>query len=647
MSVFLTGDGMPFFGGTYFPPDDGYGRPGFGRVVTAVAESYRSRRAAVDESAQRAVEVLRNIARPIAPTRPIVVDEKWVQELIDRSTFEYDTVHGGFGTSPKFPRQTLLELLLVHNRRQSDPVLEGMVVQSLDAMARGGIRDHLGGGFHRYSTDEKWLVPHFEIMLYDNAMLAWLYVEAFRQTQQARFATVARGIFDFVLRDMTGTGGEFFTAIDAEVDGVEGQSYLWTEDQVQAVLGQDDAKLFSRLYALDDGPNFVDPHHGSGAPDCNVLHRPLDPDQAARDLGIDPAALEEQLAILRQKLLEARRLRKQPILDTKILTSWNGLMIRALAYGGKILSDNKYLAAAERAADWLLAHHRDSAGALIHTSRDGHIKPTVFLDDYAMLIQALLSLEAAGNAARRAVAEELADRMLDRFGGSPGGALYFTGQDAADLAVRQIVGVDSPLPSGNAVAASCLTTMGRQEAAGRIIRGFAGSLAQGGDGMTAMVRAAWLYVIRFGATAVEVRGMPADAPDTATGAVPAVSLGAKWIDAKTLRVTAVIKPGHHINSTQAIAGLVATRLIVGGDTPADSAAIAAVVGRIDYPAGAKKSFAFTDEPLVVYENQIEIDVMLNEPVPAKLAVVLRLHYQACTAGECLLPTTAQFRLAAS
>jgi len=475
-------------------------------------------------------------------------------------------------------------------------------------------------------------------------MLAWLYVEAFRQTRQQRFATVARGIFDFILREMTGSGGEFFTAIDAEVDGMEGQSYLWTPAEVDAVLSADDARLFNRVYALDDGPNFVDPHHGKGAADRNVLHRPQDPDVTARELGLAPADLESLLANLRQKLLVARHQRKQPILDTKVLTSWNGLMIRALAYGGNVLSDSAYLAAAERAADWLLAHHRDPAGALVHSSRDGKTKPAVFLDDYAMLIQALLSLEAAGNSARRDQAEELADRMLKAFGGSPSGALYFTGPDTPDLAVRQIVGSDSPLPSGNAVAASALIAMGRPEAAWDVIRAFAGSLAHGGDGMAALLRAAWLYVIRFGATGVEIPRQGAAAVD---GSVqyPPVYLSAKWIDPKLLRVTAVIKPGHHINAAEAKAGLVATRLIVGGDSPTESAAITDAIERINYPPGVKTTFTFTDEPMVVYDDRLEIDVAFKAPAPASWAIVLRLRYQACTSSECLLPATAQFRVA--
>jgi uncharacterized protein YyaL (SSP411 family) len=643
MSVFLTGDAMPFFGGTYFPPQDAYGRPGFSRVIGAVAESYRKRRSAVEESARNSVEVLQKASQPIAPPRTFVVDEKWVQDLIDRSTVEYDTEHGGFGTAPKFPRQTLLELLLVHNRRENDPVLLGMVTHSLDAMARGGIRDHLGGGFHRYSTDEKWLIPHFEIMLYDNAMLAWLYVEAFRQTQEPRFAAVARGILDFVLREMTGPGGEFFTAIDAEVDGVEGRSYLWTEAEVEAVLGLDDARLFNRIYALDDGPNFVDPHHGGGVPEFNVLHRPQDPVEAARSLGMTPAELEDRLARLRQKLLFARHQRKQPILDTKVLTSWNALMIRALAYAGRTLSDAAYLAAAERATEWLLQHHRDAAGELIHTSRNGQPKQAAFLDDYAMVVQSLLSLEAAGFPSRRAQAEELADRMLRRFAPSAGGALYFTGEDATDLSVRQIVGGDSPLPSGNAVAASALITLGRQEAAWQIIRGFAGSLIQGGDGMMAMVRAAWLYVIRFGSMGVEPPRVAAPG-DGSQAQANAVSIGAAWIDPKTLRVTAIVTSGYHINSNVASAGMIATRLIVAGDTPADTAAIASAVERINYPAAVKKTFAFTDEDLMVYEGQIQIDVFFRQPMIGKPAVVLRLHYHACTDSECQLPGSAQFRM---
>jgi uncharacterized protein YyaL (SSP411 family) len=255
----------------------------------------------------------------------------------------------------------------------------------MDALAYGGIRDQLGGGFHRYSTDAKWLVPHFEIMLYDNAMLAWCYVEAYRQTEERRYAQIARGIFDFVLREMTSPQGAFYTAFDAEVHAQEGLSYLWTEEEIEQVLGRDDAKVFNKVYGVDRGPNFSDPHHATpgGTPDKNILYVQ---DRAALE------QLHERLEPMREKLKRVRDEREQPLLDTKILTSWNGLMIRALAYGGRTLNDDRYLQAAAGAADFLLKHHRTPDGGLFRTSREGQVKYPAFLDDYAFLILALLEL---------------------------------------------------------------------------------------------------------------------------------------------------------------------------------------------------------------------------------------------------------------
>ena len=249
-----------------------------------------------------------------------------------------------------------------------------MLRHTLDALADGGIRDQLGGGFHRYSTDAHWLVPHFEIMLYDNAMLAWCYVEAFRQTNEPRYAEVARGIFDFVLREMTSPHGAFYTALDAEVDSQEGLNYLWTAAEIEAILGRDDAALFNTVYGVDRGPNFADPHHGSGIPEKNILFLPHPFAEVAEELKATPAALEARLAPMRQKLYPVRLKRKQPLLDTKIITSWNALMIRALAYGGKVLGEPRYTQAAVNAAKALLATNGQDGG-LFRTSRDG--KPKV------------------------------------------------------------------------------------------------------------------------------------------------------------------------------------------------------------------------------------------------------------------------------
>ncbi len=407
MSVFLTPDLRPFYGGTYYPPADSYGRPGFVSLLRGIDEAWRNRPGNVEKTAEQLQNALRRLALPPTPDEPVTIDRDFIDQLVQRSVADYEPHFGGFGHAPKFPRETLLELLLTyldpagpaaigaaspapgtpgegggvlvadvtpetpsltllrstgggerHGRTRSSvgSQVEKMLRHTLDAMAAGGIRDQLGGGFHRYSTDARWLVPHFEIMLYDNAMLGWVYTEAFRQFRERAYAEIARGIFDFILREMTSPQGAFYTAFDAEVDAKEGMPYLWTKDEIEAILGPDDAARFNRVYGVDRGPNFADPHHGTGTPDKSILYL------AEPGSGDASALFDQHLKTLRQKLHDARRQRKQPLLDTKVLTSWNALMIRALAYGGQVLEHRRYIQAAESAAGFLLSRHRAPAG---------------------------------------------------------------------------------------------------------------------------------------------------------------------------------------------------------------------------------------------------------------------------------------------
>src|SRR5688500_2964159 len=448
MSVWLTPDLRPFYGGTYFPPEDAYGRPGFPTVLRGLHDAYHTRKAEVEKTATQLTHILHQLAEPSPPESPIVIDDNLIDHLVERSTDDYDPTFGGFGGAPKFPRETLLVLLPTYSAPSASPQkpkIQKMVLHALDALAAGGIRDHLGGGFHRYSTDAKWLVPHFEIMLYDNAMLAWCYVEASRQTKNDKYANVARGVFDFVLREMTAPEGAFYTAFDAEVAGQEGLNYLWTAEELEQVLGPDDARAFNRVYGVDRGPNFADPHHGSGTPDKNILYLATP---------MESAAMNERLAAMRQKLYDARQMRKQPLLDTKVLTSWNALMIRAFAYGGQILGERRYVDAGAKAATFLLRHHRMPDRGLFRTSREGSPpKYNGFLDDYAFLTQALLALHDAGAAGDwKREAAGLAQLMQQKFGDAKVGGFYFTDESATDLIVRRKTASDSPLPSGNAVA---------------------------------------------------------------------------------------------------------------------------------------------------------------------------------------------------
>ncbi len=608
MSVFLLPDLRPFYGGTYFPPTDQHGRPGFVTLLRGIEDAFINRRADIEESAAQLVKALQQLAEPIRPTSALRIDDDFVMGLIDRSTGDYDSQFGGFGSAPKFPRQTLLELLLTHNRMFPDAKRMAMLTHTLDAMAYGGIRDQLGGGFHRYSTDAQWLVPHFEIMLYDNAMLAECYVEAFSQTCEKRYAAVARGIFDFVLREMTDAGGGFYTAFDAEVDAQEGLSYLWTRAEVSSTLGESAIPIeqidrFCRIYGLDDGPNFVDPHHGSGRAEKNILYLAE---------GGETALLDSQLASLREILYAARRLRKQPLLDTKIITSWNALMIRALAGGATVLGEPKYLQAAERAAEFLIGHHRGKNGRLLRTSRNGMGKYNGFLDDYSFLIDALLALPGAK---WKRVAAELSSVMVSDFADETNGGFFFSSANADELIVRQKIGSDSPLPAGNAVAARALLKLGQKELAAGTVSVFAQQMEDQGEGMSAMIGAAAMYLGEHGAIAVSgKKGIDRPiSPDRL--ARDLVSIAVHWNDPLTLRVRLGIAEGFHINANNAAGGLMATQLSV------------VPTAAIEYPVAKEMKF----------EGKVTFFVRFSaKPIDG---VRLTLVYQPCNDNMCMQAVT--------
>lgn len=639
MSVFLAPDLRPFYGGTYYPPQDAYGRPGFVTVLRAIDDAFHNRLADVEKTCAQLTGVLEQLSGPPAPEAPITINGGFIDHLVDRSTADYDARLGGFGGAPKFPRQTLLEMLLVYLRdlpaRDRKDRIAGMLRHTLDAMARGGIRDQLGGGFHRYSTDAHWLVPHFEIMLYDNAMLAWVYAEMHGQFGEKRDAAVARGICDFVLREMTSPDGAFFTAFDAEVDAREGLTYLWTAAQVEQVLGPDDARLFNHVYGLDRGPNFADPHHGTGAADTNILYLPQTLDQLVEGTTQTAEQLEEKLAPMRQKLCEARRQRKQPMLDTKIITSWNALMIRALAHAGTVLGEPRYIDAAKKAADFLLTRHAAGEGALWRTSRDGRQRHPGFLDDYAFLAQALLALhDATGHAQRRQQAAAVATQMVERFGDDENGAFYFTPAGMRDLIVRQKVATDSPLPSGNAAAAMALLELDQSDLARDVLAAFAKQVDEHAEAMSAMIEAAILYSRAYGSIAV-TPGLfsgprrPESPEQTAAGVV---SVEAAWMGPDELHVHLGILDAFHINASETTEGLAPTRLTVSADVAGD-------VAEIEYPPGEERAFAFQQAPIRVYDGAATIVVRFARPMTGQPLISMSLTYQACNDNACFPPVT--------
>ncbi|TWU27489.1 thioredoxin domain-containing protein [Bythopirellula polymerisocia] len=451
MSVFLTPDLKPFYGGTYWPPHAKQGMPGFDQVIDAVANAWNNNRDAAVETADRLTAELSRAAQTTAPEGEVTA--AWITGAAAHFRHTYDSTYGGFGAAPKFPAPMSLRLLMRDwYRRQEKSSLE-MVRGTLDRMAAGGIYDHLGGGFARYSVDERWLVPHFEKMLYDNAQLALAYLEAYQITGDEAYAQVVRETLDYVLRDMTDPAGGFYSSEDADSEGVEGKFYTWTQEQLNTVLDENAAATFAKVYDVTAAGNF---EHS------NILNLPKTIDQLANILGRDPADLRHELAASREKLFAAREERIHPHKDDKVLVAWNGLMIEALAAAGAVLGEKKYLAAAEKAADFLLSELRDADGRLLHTWRDGQAKVSAYLDDYSYLANGLITLyEATFMARYLEEAITLMDVVLERFADEGEGGFFFTADDQEQLLVRNKDFTDNAVPSGNAMAACALVKLGK------------------------------------------------------------------------------------------------------------------------------------------------------------------------------------------
>ncbi|HVA48105.1 MAG TPA: thioredoxin domain-containing protein [Pirellulales bacterium] len=473
MSVFLTPELKPFYGGTYWPPTGRMGMPGFDQVIEGVLDAWKNRRQQVDQQAGELAADIDRVGRMSLPPGELSPKPLAAAEAALERTFDYQ--HGGFGGAPKFPHPMDLRLLLRRWKRGPREQVLHIVTLTLDRMAAGGIYDQLGGGFHRYSVDDRWLVPHFEKMLYDNALLSAAYVEAFQATGRRDYERVARETFDYVLREMTSPEGGFYSTLDADSEGEEGKFYVWTPGEIEEVLGAERAKTFCRVYDVSDEGNFEG---------RNILNLPKTLDQCAKILGRDLGELTAELAESRARLLEVRNRRVWPGLDDKVLVSWNGLMIDSLAYAAGALDEPRYLNAARAAADFLLGKMRKPDGRLLHAWRAGQAKFDAYLDDYTCLASALVTLyESSWEERWIDDAVELADIVLAKFDDQESGGFYFTAADHEKLISRQKDVQDSSVPSGNSMAATLLLRLGKLcgrtdylAAAERTLKAFAGLL---------------------------------------------------------------------------------------------------------------------------------------------------------------------------
>ena len=487
LNLLLTPDKKPFYAATYMPKHGRFGRLGLMELAERVGEAWQRDRQNIEASANSIADALKrniNITSPTARSRynHPKIDSTVIDQAYIETAKQFDVTHGGFGGAPKFPTSQRLLFLLRYAALKEKPEALRMVEKTLTAMQRGGIHDQLGGGFHRYSTDENWLVPHFEKMLYDQAMLMMVYAEAWQATGNRSFADTARDIADYLLRDMSHTDGAFYSAEDADSEGVEGKFYVWREEEIRTALGER-ADAFIHAYGIEKEGNFEDEssHKKTGE---NILHQP-------RSTHI------EQFAADREKLMALRKQRIHPFLDDKILTDWNGLTIAALAITGRLLNEPRYIKAASQAADFILTHLYDD-GLLLHRWRQSKAAIDGQLEDYSSMVWGLSELyEASFESRWLETALTLNQTMLTRFKGENGG--FYQVEESADLIARPMEVFDAALPSGNAVAMHNLLRLSRltgdaelEKEAANLANHFAGIAKRAPSGLLHMLSAVLL-----------------------------------------------------------------------------------------------------------------------------------------------------------
>jgi len=491
LTIVMTPDKKPFFAGTYFPKDGRFGRPGMLDLIPRIQEVWTREKDALLRDAEKITQALQQSTKPASGQ---ALDESTLRTAYEQLSQGFDEQYGGFRNAPKFPTPHNLLFLLRYWKRSGDARALEMVEKTLQVMRRGGVYDHVGFGFHRYSTDKEWLVPHFEKMLYDQALLAMAYVEAHQATGKKEYERTAREIFTYVLRDMTSSEGGFYSAEDADSEGQEGKFYLWSRDEIRQVLRDEEAELVSRVFNVEPTGNFRDEATGTVS-GTNIFHLNKTGSQLATLLGLPEEELQSRLEASRQKLFTERGKRVHPSKDDKILTDWNGLMIAAMAKASRVLNNPEYTRAAKRAADFILGKLRTPEGRLLHRYRGGEAGLAAHVDDYAFMIWGLLELyEATFEVSYLQAALDLNETMLRLFWDDQEGGFYFTADDGEALLTRQKEIYDGAVPSGNSVAALNLLRLGRitaraglEEKASRIGRVFARNVRKAPSAFTQLM----------------------------------------------------------------------------------------------------------------------------------------------------------------
>jgi uncharacterized protein YyaL (SSP411 family) len=673
MSMFLLPDGRPYYGETYLPPRDGKGMTGFLTVLTGIAKAWRDERAEIDKAAAGLTEIVRRKLGSTNGRRRPPLSAATVALGRSQLAEQFDPEFGGFGYNPqnprrpKFPEPVNLIFLLDQHRRDrgknettsgpdqrtglgehrasntasADPL--SMVLFTLDRMARGGIRDQVGGGYHRYATSRYWIVPHFEKMLYDNAQLASTHLMAFELTGDTRWRDEAEATFAFITRSMTDPDGGFYSALDAETASGEGAYYVWSRDDVKAALGEgQDHDVFAQVYGMKRDSNFEGNRY--------VLLEPRPRAEQADNLRTTPDELENRLRPLRALLLTVRERRPGPLRDDKILTAWNGLMITAYADGYRILKNDRHRQTAEKAAEFILKHLRDPSGRLLRTYRAGQAKLSGYLEDYAFLIQGLLRLHAATNESRWLdYARTLTDRMIADFADPEDGGFFFTAADHESLLARAKDPYDGALPGANSVTVLDLMALHRAtgerrylELAGKALEAFSAPLTQNPAAMPLMLVALEEYQ-DAGPGRITPRplgdGALAEVPRQVVSARTRLKAGQKPAAGQELQATVSleIKKGWHIYANPTgVEVLKPTTLVLDADQSASGI-------KVSYPKGKEMVLgSLGQEKVSLYEDKIEIPVRLaltSNIKAGKVRLGLKLKYQACDDKVCLAPAS--------
>ncbi|MEL7473648.1 MAG: DUF255 domain-containing protein [Planctomycetota bacterium] len=666
MSVFLEPRTLkPFYCGTYFPPEDRHGMPGFGRVLGGMSAAYRDQR---DEVIEQADTLADAVEEQLASDRaPRALGPEQVTTAVTQLLRMFDATQGGFGSAPKFPQPAFLDLLLETHAGAGDDATRDVMARALrttlDRMAIGGMYDQVGGGFHRYSVDATWTVPHFEKMLYDNAQLAWTYAHAARVFDDGCYREIVRQTLEYVLGEMRDASGGFYSAQDAEVDHREGLNYLWVEDELVGVLGEEDGRWAAEVFGVSRGPNFQDPHHAS-EPARSVLRLDARPEAVAARVGISPDAFGERVRAIRARLYEARAERKQPHLDDKILAAWNGMMIAGLAAGAELLHETGYLDAAEACVAFV-ERELWVDDRLMRSWRDGQTRTPGYLEDSASVLYGLAELARVQREMDRDAAATLAmaHRVIaqaERDFGDGAGGFFDTRADQGDLFARARTTYDGAVPSGLSQFALALSVLDALEPEGGhrarglgVLRSLSGAVAEAPLSSAVATRSLYRWLARGVAPEALAFGPPMESEESAAeaGAASPVQVFAS-VERLELRegepneatLLMQIDDGYHVlaarpavEGEEATAeGLVPLRVGVAGG--------AGVRAYADYPEGEAYGVEGVGR-IRVLSGRVELRVALEREGEWSGRPMLTVRYQACSDSACLAPVTVELDIA--